>query len=426
MTNPYAPQNPCLPMVVSAFVLNEAVASDPDARIAPITQPNYSFLRLAEDIIQNDAQDPTDLHYTYPATNNPRLYDIGRNVRLDRSIGTYVSWTLPKLYRSGVAATPNSQGDTDADKDQARQEKGLPPVSSQRASGGGTLQGDYSSPDFRFAPTRWLVVRLIDKSSIANLPATTADKLEFTAWIVDSDLVTNLEDIKLGLDLQVDFSPFINTTTQNDNLALLKQAEIFLGRCIDYESWNEVSAADMRSRPQLSVLNAANPIFADFQPHNSNVFSIVDNFNYTDENGNNAILQSATASYYVIGWHSKEEEDPFFMTAAAIQAKQTLQTRLNNLSIDLPNPNKDKSISDWLSFIGSARSVCHGAIYNVQWTYDKMPPSPAQLTGQYLSKTTNEPVAIGTTPTGLSLVLADLLLVLIPVQTRFSHMYMRI
>ncbi|KAL5371454.1 hypothetical protein DPSP01_014261 [Paraphaeosphaeria sporulosa] len=373
MTNPYAPQNPCLPMVVSAFVLNEAVASDPDARIAPITQPNYSFLRLAEDIVQNDAQDSTDLHYTYPATNNPRLYDIGRNVRLDRRIGTYVSWTLPKLYRSGVAATPNSQGGTDADKDQARQQKGLPPVSSQERSGAGTFQGDYSSPDFRFVPTRWLVVRLIDKSSIANLPAAIADKLEFTAWIVDSDL--------------------------NDELALLKQAEIFMGRCIDYESWNEASAGDMRSRPQLSVLNAANPIFADFQPHNSNVFSIVDNFNYTDQNGKTAILQSATASYYVIGWHSKEEEDPFYMTTAAIQAKQTLQTRLNNLSIDLPNPVKDKTISDWLCFIGSARSVCHGAIYNVQWTYDKMPPSPAQLTGQYLSKTTNQPVAIGTTPT---------------------------
>jgi hypothetical protein len=112
----YADYAACVPMKLDAFVLNPAVASDEDSivKIAPITQPNYTFLRLDNSVIQNDVLDPTDLHWATPASNNSRVSDLGKmppDNLLAKRFGVYLSWTLPRVYRSGTAATQKASSE---------------------------------------------------------------------------------------------------------------------------------------------------------------------------------------------------------------------------------------------------------------------------------------------------------------------------
>ena len=66
----------CLPMKVDAFVLNQSVCNGKDSKIAPITQPNYTFLRLDNATIQNDVLGHVDLHAASPANCNRRLMGV--------------------------------------------------------------------------------------------------------------------------------------------------------------------------------------------------------------------------------------------------------------------------------------------------------------------------------------------------------------
>src|SRR5690242_17655436 len=103
-----APATVCVPMKVDAFVLNQKVADDPGAKISPVTQPNYTFLRFDHQVIQSDILDPIDLHYTYPHENNSRVTDLGTGKPLQNRFGVYLSWILPRAYRSGIAATTDA------------------------------------------------------------------------------------------------------------------------------------------------------------------------------------------------------------------------------------------------------------------------------------------------------------------------------
>lgn len=101
-----------LPVQLSAFVLNPAVCGtgkvdDNGARITPITQPNYSFLRLDNSMIQSDVQNHADLHNTAPAELNSRMTDLGAQPPAPRRKrhGVYLHWTLPRAYRAGVSSS---------------------------------------------------------------------------------------------------------------------------------------------------------------------------------------------------------------------------------------------------------------------------------------------------------------------------------
>lgn len=103
-------------------------------------------------------------------------------------------------------------------------------------------------------------------------------------------------------DLEVDCAPFVegDTMTLNDNMTIEGQAEAFIGCKARFEAW---SANDARGhqRVDLRLQSSSNPLFGDFAPHNYNVFSIVDPFEYRDTGGNVKYLDSATADYYVVG-----------------------------------------------------------------------------------------------------------------------------
>jgi hypothetical protein len=183
-------------MQLHAFILNEAVADDNQALIAPITQPNYTFLRLDQQTIQADLLDPVDLHYASPRDNNSRVRNIGTGEPHCGRFGAYISWIIPRAYRSGTAATKA------AGAEDQRNEAGFPTDKE------GTP--DYSAPDFRPVPTRWLVVRHIDPATVTpQLSVTEGKRVQCQAWVVESNRKWNLDLLAADDDLQVKYSPYV-------------------------------------------------------------------------------------------------------------------------------------------------------------------------------------------------------------------------
>jgi hypothetical protein len=373
-----------LPLKVDAFVLNKPVVDaefDPNnkdksqvkAKIAPIVQPNYSFLSLSKDFIQNDILNPVDLHNSWPSQYNSRFTDIDTGKERKHRQGVYVHWTIPRLYRSGVTETKSSNPDSPD-----------PP------------NVDKSAPDFLCVPTRWLVVRTITKRDSVK-PASAWDEglKPVTGWIVESDRRFDLDKTgndpdKIGddVDLQVDVSPFIYA--QSENVKLDKQAEVFIGRKTEALKWVEDKSASRI--PNFKLVMSSNQLFADYQPHCTNVFSIVDNFQYKED----AYLTEASASYSVIGWHSDATDDVF-------NKKLNHQDRMNALQLEIngavTNPDNDiqKAFETWLKANDETLTLCHGAIYSVKWDASKKPSKvPADDYCQQLNSLL--PISVGTTP----------------------------
>ncbi|WYZ36283.1 hypothetical protein EsH8_XII_000033 [Colletotrichum jinshuiense] len=360
-SNPVHTTAPCgdvvlLPVKLDAFVLNEAVCNggEFDAKIAPITQPNYTFLRLDDFYLQNDVLNHVDLHAASPAARNPRVTDLRTASRRDNRLGVYLHWTLPRVYR--LAATTQE---------------------------GGELRQDMSKQ--QLVPTRWLVVRQLDLATVEPKGAT-AD--EFDAWVVESDRKRDLyEDLTEQDDMEVDVSPFVSAEVNDAGRAIGDQAEVFIGKKTCLRSWEEDLNAP---RTRVSVFDSSNQLFPDYQPHNSNVFSMVDPLVFGDGKQK---LTKANASYFVIGWHAQESQDPFAVGDHGASRKE----RLRALSMALADNQMD-GVQDWLDGpAGGTRVLCHGAIYDVEWDISQKPPNvPAD---EYCRKLNEQmPISLGTTP----------------------------
>jgi hypothetical protein len=78
-------------MQPSAFILSEKVsAPELDVKIAPISQPNYTFLRLSNNLILPDILDRHDLRNVSPANENSRVYDLGQGTLRRNQVGVYL------------------------------------------------------------------------------------------------------------------------------------------------------------------------------------------------------------------------------------------------------------------------------------------------------------------------------------------------
>jgi hypothetical protein len=88
-----------VPMDMDAFCLTVNLADDPKhtSRICPVTQPDYTGLRLKDAVLQHDILDHVDLHKSTPANFNPRLYDLG-------STDPVTGFHIPRENRLGKAA----------------------------------------------------------------------------------------------------------------------------------------------------------------------------------------------------------------------------------------------------------------------------------------------------------------------------------
>ena len=412
-TEPGIDQSVLIPLKLDAFVFNGPVcdalppaeksdgggqefAADPSpptaAKIAPVVQPNYTFLRLDSDYIQPDIQNPVDLNNTWPSQFNSRYTDLGTDKVRSNRRGVYLHWTIPRLYRSGVAAAGGDAANGTSMRE-ARAARGL--------ADGDKTKVDKTVPTFPKLPTRWLVIRYIhDMTTVVPAEARSAVK-QFTAWVIESDRLRELEKIDVKTDLQIDVSPFISA--EDGGVSVAKQAEVFIGNKEPIETWKERykqpkgpgNQPKAKFLKNFSLLTSSNQLFADYQPHNSNVFSMLDNFQYAE----NKYLTAAKASYYIVGWHSEESDDIF---VGPLRGDEALQRRkrleLLKLKIKMAkDKDSDKVFSDWLQSTMPTRIVCHGAMYQVNWNVNKKPDKvPADEHCTYLNRAL--PLAIGTTP----------------------------
>lgn len=349
-----------VPVKLDAFVFNPAVCDGKfdEAKIAPITQPNYTFLRVDEFVAQHDVLPHIDLHLSSPSSTNLRLMDLGTGQMRRRRTGVYLHWSLPRAYRRGI--TP--------EKDAAQEASKFPPV-----------------------PTRWLVIRRLhsqkysEELSVSSVPVLPIPEIQ--AWVVESDKPNDINTLNAKVDLEVDVSPFIETNPQDIQIA--RQAEVFIGGKTAADKWKEEDEAGIRQ--ELTVLTSSNPLFADYQPHNSNVFSMLDHFGHDDDDDDRTQqLAEATASYYVLGWHSSVTSDILQKTTSQLLP---LSDRLGKQLMTLAGSVAGETSKDEGT---PARVLCHGAMYDVKWNAHE---KPKIVTADRSSKRLDSemPVAVGTT-----------------------------
>ena len=175
------------------------------------------------------------------------------------------------------------------------------------------------------------------------------------------------------------------------------QAEAFIGKCTPTASWTE-AAASAGSHIDLNVMTSSNPLFADYQPHNSNVFSFLDNFSYTSGN-TTAYLTKASCDYHVIGWHSDANDDPFTTDPKVTAPPQA--SRLKDCQMALKSGGSDSAIA-WLNANNPTRALCHASMYDVMYDLGSTPNNvKANTAGQLLQQT--QSIAVGVTPLDVSL-----------------------
>jgi hypothetical protein len=386
-----------VPLQLQAFVLNPAVCNedgDDGARITPITQPNYTFLRLDNFVLQSDVLKHADMHNAAPSNTNSRMTDLGARPdpahpeaadRRNRH-GVYVHWILPQLYRTGLAL---SDSVPESRRNHERLRRGLPPKDGNLKPGEGTAT---KSPEYPQTPTRWIMVRKLDLDSIDPPTAKTSFK-EYQAWVIESDFLWKLDCVPPESDLEVDMAPFVMGTADGADANIVQQAEVFIGRKTPLEEWKP--SPDDRYIDNLSLLRSNNQLFADFQMHNSNVFGMLDNFAYAGEDGSQHYLNKAKASYYLLGWHKDDATDPLYDATNDF----THAEKLDSLSMTLTESGIDEVTKAWLESHDPARLCCHGAMYDVKWDHDSKPASvPADKYAARIKNQEMPALAVGTSP----------------------------
>jgi hypothetical protein len=357
----------CIPVKLDAFVLNtSACGTWPDSTLAPLAQPNFTWLRLDSNLMEPDVLPNHDLHNASPWYTNPRIADLTTGEPRHERMGVYLHWMLPRIYRSGSTE--------------------------QTAEG----KADVQKPNFHLAPDRWLVVRRLHPGFQPANVVSSGWMKAVDAWVVESNRVRNIAEFGDDIDIELECAPYV---IGDQATPLEQQAEIFIGAKTNLfkddahsKGWKEMRAGPTdKNFIQLNVGGSANPLFADFTAHNSNVFSILDNFSYTDVNKNTtAYLTNATASYCVLGWHSLDSEDNLFSLG-------------KNKLVDVFRTCFLQLMSNDGFDIGNAppvRALCHGTMYQVKYTRDGMAgiAVPAHDTANKLADPDSHQLTVGTTP----------------------------
>src|SRR5271156_3812589 len=140
----------------------------------------------------------------------------------------------------------------------------------------------------------------------------------------------------------------------------------------------------------LTVMNSSNPLFPDYALHNTNVLSMIDNFQYNKTSNVVDYCTKATANYYVIGWHAAGQDDPFF------NVSPSLNSLLSQLRLKLDTSDAGAAKDSKLT--GSVRCLSHGAIYSVAYDRAKKPTSLADQAAINFTKSIDmETLSVGTT-----------------------------
>jgi hypothetical protein len=196
-------------------------------------------------------------------------------------------------------------------------------------------QNENGAVEFPLVPNRWLVIRYLYPN---NQPAETA-----TAWLIESDAI-NSADGSAFID------PSVPLTANAETYApVYKQALIGHKISLATQSWQESNSAMF-----LQAVAPGNTMFATYQPHVQNIFSLHDDL--TNQN----ILQGKL-SYLVVGWYSNSTEDPLNKLQAA---GKSFAEAMDELQWFVEGNDTDTA----------STSLYQGMVLGVNW--DKTGPAP--------------------------------------------------
>ena len=209
-------------------------------------------------------------------------------------------------------------------------------------------------------------------------------------FVVESDRIRNVNDAEFRFgNTDIDN---VTSTCLHKGLPAERQCEVLLGLKSRLRDYN--MPIDARHRKPFTILDWGNEFFADYQPHNSSVFSMFDDLSDIDD---------CTVNYYVLGFHHKAKEDPFFIDEPDLSIRPTWKEilEIGHMQLDPANPpggvGFDRGALLESKVDRSTRAICHGALRKIRFrrarTYASM-QQPAIDLQQLLTK--SHPVAVGT------------------------------
>jgi hypothetical protein len=171
------------------------------------------------------------------------------------------------------------------------------------------------------------------------------------------------------------------------------QTEVFLGCKTRFDDGNPEEARG-HTKIDLTMLTSSNPLFGDYAPHSHNVFSIIDSFEYKRADGSKTYLDSATADYYVVGWHTNPTKDLF--TTIQAKNKQPHEDGLASCFMELKDESAKEAL-DWLASSDDSRLFCHSSMCRVNSDVAK---TPGTLVGHDAGTAFShkQPIAVGSFP----------------------------
>ncbi|MEU0504500.1 hypothetical protein [Nocardia sp. NPDC005998] len=246
--------------------------------------------------------------------------------------GVHLHWTLPRGLRHGI-------------QDQ--------------------MTGELTFP---LVPNRWLLTRF---------SGTNPRKAK--SWVIESDCPHSIwsEDAKNGgHDLAYSTDHVIGEATRtawaasrdpyrnnaSPTTVALGTYRVPIGMAFDAQaagSWKERAATDPLF---LTAIGAGNPYFPSYTPHNSNIFSFIDDL---------ADVPAAdTLGYHVVGWYSNPSADVLATLPSGFTYPELLE-RLEWLDPRLTgNPTQDAKVTP------ATRSLYSGNALTVKWDPKSAPQSP--------------------------------------------------
>jgi hypothetical protein len=213
-------------------------------------------------------------------------------------------------------------------------------------------QNENGMAEFLLVPNRWLVVRYLFYPN--NQATETA-----TAWMIESDGINSMDGSAF-------IDPGVPLTTNDETYApIYKQALIGHKISLATQTWQESNNAMF-----LQAVAPGNTMFATYQPHVQNIFSLHDDL--TNQN-----IFEGKLSYLVVGWYSNSTEDPLNKLQAA---GKTFAEAMDELRWFVEGNDADTANS----------SLYQGMVLGVNW--DKTGPMPPSAKDD-----THTAVAVGNT-----------------------------
>jgi hypothetical protein len=267
-----------VPMHLEALVIGK---TEPKSTLKwKSISPDYTNLN-------NDKTPPLGEYITQPVCETPSSIPL-------HGMGIHLHWVLPQAYRHG------------------------------------TQEADNKSPEFPFAPNRWLITRIAEKNGTTDV----------RRWVIESDYIHKNAAEPNWLLIE-----------KNDHSAPLLTSDRFrpamIGRVYDYDKWIKEGNMDASGEVFLTIMSPCDPSFAASYHSCKNIFGFYDECSVNDPD--------ATYTYSVTGWISNPAKD---LLAGITDAKSWV-SKMDALSWYVTGADKLAVLPGGV--------LCHAMINNVVW-----------------------------------------------------------